>query len=463
MGRLFWKFFFVFWLALLIAGLTVGSTVWLRQLSYIHQHKDEINFEATNFLMIAADIHRLGGDQALLSYISGIQDTTFPDIYAVDEKGHDILNRPLSAEVIQAAHEMIDKYPVSGPVMSINATGKSYLLFALQLKAPQTTTAYLHLPYILQRSHPVSDSQLPLSSLILIGFCVSILFSYILAWYFTKPIKNLREGFTKVANGQLGTRVGDKMGQRDDELSELGASFDMMAKKVQNLFTSQQRLLHDVSHELRSPLARMQAAIGVAQQQPEKAESILLRLEKESQRISDLVGELLLLSKLESSASERDIEKINLCALVKNIVEDAKFEVSDKTVNIKCHPKGVIYTYCQPTLMQRAIENVVRNAIKYVDDETGTVNIYSDRDTSLHEFYIYVDDNGPGVAESELHNIFKPFHKGGQKRIKDSVGLGLAIASRAMAFHGGRIMARNRESGGLQVILVLPLAIIEDA
>ncbi|HIC48181.1 MAG TPA: HAMP domain-containing protein [Methylophaga sp.] len=311
-----------------------------------------------------------------------------------------------------------------------------------------------HLPDKLNHS-PYIAWLLAVPLLIGSGLIAAIFFSAILAWYFTKPIGLLRQSFAKLAEGQLQTRIGEKMGRRHDELVELGKNFDDMAGKIGHLMSAQQRLLHDVSHELRSPLARMQAAIGIAEQQPEKTHEILNRIERESQRMSDLVGELLVLSRLETGVTDNVQTEICLNDLLDEIISDARFEASSKEIKIHYSAIEDIFITVRSELIHRAIENILRNAIKF-SPLNSEVKLTVSTDSEKHRLSIVIEDNGPGVAEADLESIFKPFFRGHLTERNDSIGLGLAIAYRAIDTHGGEIKASNRENGGLRVEVNLP-------
>jgi two-component system, OmpR family, sensor kinase len=235
----------------------------------------------------------------------------------------------------------------------------------------------------------------------------------------------------------------------------LGKNFDDMAGKIGHLMSAQQRLLHDVSHELRSPLARMQAAIGIAEQQPEKTHEILNRIERESQRMSDLVGELLVLSRLETGVTDNVQTEICLNDLLDEIISDARFEASSKEIKIHYSAIEDIFITVRSELIHRAIENILRNAIKF-SPLNSEVKLTVSTDSEKHRLSIVIEDNGPGVAEADLESIFKPFFRGHLTERNDSIGLGLAIAYRAIDTHGGEIKASNRENGGLRVEVNLP-------
>jgi two-component system, OmpR family, sensor kinase len=290
---------------------------------------------------------------------------------------------------------------------------------------------------------------------ITIGTITSLIFGALLAWYFTKPIHTLRTAFAVLGQGNLDIRVAPSMGNRHDELADLGLDFDKMATQIGSLVNAQQRLLHDVSHELRSPLARMQAAIGIAQQQPEETPDNLKRIEMESQRISDLIGELLVLSRLEAGVADRQVDDIDIASLLEDIVENGRFEANQKQVDIEYPGIEAIILPGYGELVYRAVENILRNAIQHSkpEDKISVSACYDDTEKYLH---ISIDDQGPGVEEKYLQDIFQPFFRHKQSKKADGVGLGLTIAQRAVAAHGGKILAKNRPEGGLHVRISIP-------
>jgi len=228
-----------------------------------------------------------------------------------------------------------------------------------------------------------------------------------------------------------------------------------MAGQIHNLVHAQQRLLHDVSHELRSPLARIQAAIGLAQQQPEKIMAMMERIERESQRISDLVGELLVLSRLEAGVSGSESHDFDIGGLLDDIVENARFEAEQYGVVIRYDGIEETVVKGRSELLHRAIENVLRNALQHCK-KGGEVAVIVRFDTGKRRLQVAVYDQGSGVAESDLAAIFEPFFRSGDRGKADSIGLGLAIAYRAIEAHAGRIQASNRPQGGLRIEINIP-------
>jgi signal transduction histidine kinase len=213
--------------------------------------------------------------------------------------------------------------------------------------------------------------------------------------------------------------------------------------------------LHDVSHELRSPLARLQAAIGLAHQQPEKMAASMERIERESVRMDKLVGELLTLARLEAGALNALTEDISMADLLGQIADDASFEAASQKRSVQLQGEADVLVVGQPDLLGRAIENVVRNAIKHSPVD-GEVLLQAQADGK--RLHIRVLDQGPGVPEAELGKIFRPFFRSSDVST-DGHGLGLAIALHVVEAHHGSIKASNRSSsGGLCVEIVLPVA-----
>lgn len=278
------------------------------------------------------------------------------------------------------------------------------------------------------------------------------------AWYFAKPIRHLRNAFTTAAEGNLDTRVGGAMDGRRDELADLGQDFDRMAERLQALMAAQKRLLHDVSHEMRSPLARLQAAIGLARQQPGRVEDSLARIEREGERMNGLIGELLTLSRLEAGVSG-PLEKVDLGELLAGIVEDARFEGSAEQVGIDFTAVPGLFVQANPELLHRAIENVVRNGLRFSPAGASLQVVAKlEADGLIH---LHIADQGVGVPEAELEAIFTPFYRGRNLATGDGYGLGLAIARQVISTVNGKIAAKMKSDGspGLLIEIVLPAAL----
>jgi len=457
MGRLFWKSFLAFWLALLLAGAGVGTAVWLHQRGEQEEGAVLLSGPRAGFAMrMASATLRHAGPEALRDLLLEAQRN--PEgrpagvrLMVVDAAGRDLLGRPVDPEVLAEARQ--GGGHLGSPAQREHAPDGSVWLLYVQgdpLPPPGPGRGPGPGPH-----HPPPPS--PWTP-VAIGVLASLGFSAALAWYLARPIRNLRWAFDAVASGRLETRVAPKMGSRRDEIADLGRDFDRMADRLQHLVASQRRLLHDVSHELRSPLARLQAAIGLARQDPRKLEATLERIERESARLDGLVGEILTLARLEAGTAGPPVEEVDLMELVAAIADDAGFEAAASGRKVSFVGSGELVARVRAELLHRAVENIVRNAVKYTAPGS-TVEVSAER--AGQGFRVTVADRGPGVAEADLAAIFEPFYRGqaGQgAQNSPGFGLGLAIARRAVEAHGGRLTARNREGGGLVMELELPLA-----
>ncbi len=296
--------------------------------------------------------------------------------------------------------------------------------------------------------------------------------SYGLARYLTSPTARLRRAAQQLAAGDLSVRVAPQMGNRRDELADLARDFDLMAERIQALLAAERRLLGDISHELRSPLARMQVALELADQTAdEPTREYLQRIERDAARLNDLIGQLLLLTRLETAAVETRRESIDLSQLVSEVTADADFEARRHSRSVHVAHDAAAHTLGNQELLRRAIENVARNAVRYTREGTA-VEIALNREDArgigstpnaekeeCDYAVITIRDFGPGVPEESLGKLFDPFYRIASARDRQSggVGLGLSIAARAVRFHGGEITARNAEGGGLIIEMRLPL------
>ncbi|HMF91784.1 MAG TPA: ATP-binding protein [Candidatus Angelobacter sp.] len=290
-----------------------------------------------------------------------------------------------------------------------------------------------------------------------VSILIAGLVCYLLGLYLTLPLKKLQSTVKAFAGGNLDVRVGPEIGHRHDELADLGREFDEMAERIAALISSQKRLLADISHELRSPLARLTVALELARKNTNGKGFVALdRIEQESERVNKLVGQLLALTRLESGAERVPPETVVFEELVQQVVDDASFEARPLHKEVRaigleqCRVRG------SAELLRSAVENVVRNGIRYTAEGTAVeVTLRWHMETAV----LTVRDRGPGVPEAELQHIFEPFYRVSEARERTSggVGLGLSIAERTVKLHGGTIRAEN-VLGGLLVTIELPLA-----
>lgn len=282
-------------------------------------------------------------------------------------------------------------------------------------------------------------------------------FSAALAWYLARPIHQLRRGFSRLAEGDFAVRLGESMGRRRDEIADLAGDFDRMAERLAELVAARDRLLHDVSHELRSPLARMRLAIGLLRRDPARFDASLERIDREADHIDEIVGELLTLARLESGV-DKDAEYFDLIDVLNLVLEDVTFEAETQAVHIETSvPKGGLehdwLVAGSGLLIRRAVENILRNALRF--SPTGQAIrvslVRKDQDGLLT-----VEDNGPGIRTAKPSSLLQPFARD-TSSASQGYGLGLAIAERAVAACGGTLSLANRTPTGLLVTIRLPL------
>jgi two-component system OmpR family sensor kinase len=457
-GRLFWKFFFFIFMAQISGIFIMGGTVWLRDLQRRHIEEIDVHPPTAFYIESAAETLKYGGVDALRGLLAK---DMHPRIYAVDESRRELLGRQPAAAMLEQARRVLDDTdsPKSKSVREITAgDGHTYMLFALTWQdemggppPPPPGEMFAGGPPDEGPHHP--GPLLPMG----VSAIASLIFAALLAWHLSKPIRSLRDAFSAVSRGKLDVRPGAEMGSRQDELADLGHGFDHMAAQLQSLMADQRRLLHDVSHELRSPLARMQVAIELAERDPKKVPTCLSRIERENNLINYLIGELLTLSRLGSNAAYSLEEDVAMSDLLPAIAEDAHYEAQAAQRGVKLSGDCLMTVRGSAELLSRAIENVIRNAVRHTAiDSTVLVNAASDpRENTLH---IYVDDQGPGVPEANLERIFEPFFQSGHARNHgESHGLGLAITRSVVMAHGGSVRAMNRAEGGMRIDIALPL------
>jgi signal transduction histidine kinase len=295
------------------------------------------------------------------------------------------------------------------------------------------------------------------AALLGVALAVSGLVSYLLARSISTPVRRLQAAAHTLSAGDLDARAGVEVTSRKDELGVLGREFDSMADRLSSLIDARQRLLRDISHELRSPLARMEMAIGLARQDPGSTPEQLDRVERESDRLDQLIGHILEYARLERDPSTFKFEELDVADLVRQIVHDAEFESQSPPGRLRVTSDDTVTMRGDPSVLHSAIDNVVRNALLHGDRQQPIeVTLLNDADAVR----IAVRDHGAGVREEDLPHIFEPFYRAGAKDSNhvstEGTGIGLAITQRAAALHGGEVSAQNAAGGGLVVTITLP-------
>ncbi|MBT0666063.1 HAMP domain-containing protein [Geobacter pelophilus] len=279
--------------------------------------------------------------------------------------------------------------------------------------------------------------------------------------YFTFPLRRLRKVTQQLAGGDLSARVGEGLVHRKDYVADLARDVDRMAERIESLVGAHQRLIRDVSHELRSPLARLNVALELARQSAGPEHSAPFdRIERESERLNELIGQLLMLTRLESDSSMSQREDIDIADLIRDVAHDVDFEAQSTNRRVVARTTDTMTLSGNRELLRQALENLVRNAARYTEENTEVeISLRKKESGGRCWAHIEVRDHGPGVPETVLYDIFRPFYRVSDSRERQSggTGVGLAISDRAVRLHGGSLRAFNAAGGGLIMEMELPL------
>ncbi|MGC2448447.1 MAG: ATP-binding protein [Candidatus Sulfotelmatobacter sp.] len=408
----------------------------------------------TTVLNDAVSTYEEGGEQQLRKYLDEVEASQHVRAYLFNEHLDEVSRR--------SAPEWALRVAAGGP----RSPHDGFLFPAPPMQRDSKASSDGKHRYTLVMGLPpgprvfIGPRGVPLTGLI-IGVITSGLVCYLLAWFLTKPIVRLRTAARKIAAGDLTARTGAPASMRRDEVAGLMRDFDAMAERLESLLKAQSRLLNDISHELRSPLARLNVALGLARQRAgTESADMLDRIELEASRLNELIGRILTLARLEDGEQLVPQTPVPLGELVESIVEDAEFEAQARHCHVRATmPEGEWIVRGNASLLHSAIENVVRNAIRYTHDGTSVeVELSGVEQAGKHEAVLRVSDAGPGVPPDALGKLFEPFYRLDDARGRQTggVGLGLAITERAVRFHGGRVAAFNRPPTGLIVEIRLP-------
>ncbi|GAB2550570.1 HAMP domain-containing sensor histidine kinase [Rhodanobacter koreensis] len=313
----------------------------------------------------------------------------------------------------------------------------------------------------LSRTHTRLPPRTRQAILLGVQLALSLLFIGVLGWWVARsvarPVEALRDVTRRMAAGELSARVGHPGSMATDELTQLAFDFDAMAERIEALVTHGRGVLQDLSHELRSPLARLHLILDLAQRSthPSEAEAYFRQAEQEIARLDRMTGEMLTLSRLEGGIPGMERERVALDELVRGCIAQAELEAGARQVRLQLLPSQPVAVLGSALLLERALDNLVANAIKF-SPAGGSVELVVRADEGSAE--LSIRDHGPGVPEAELESLFRPFFRGSNAARTDGHGLGLAIVQRVVQVHGGEIDARNGAGGGLEVRLRLPLA-----
>lgn len=442
MPRLFLKVFLWFWATVILVGIAlVLSFVFTPNGSYLPWQDARSTARE-----VIREIDRHGPDAAA-RVLSRLEHSQGLEACLYDDRGTPIAGNHCGPfRDAPTRPPMPDRPNSSGIYRNImrlpSANGKEYILATELPWGPR------------QIHHTVSFFALHW----LLVLLVSSTICYLLTLQLTRPILRLRETSRQISDGNLQARVPPGVEARGDEFGDLARDFNTMAERIENLLSSQRQLISDVSHELRSPLTRMQLAVDLVRKRGGD-DPALSRMQADLERLEHLIARLLTLARVEAGAAAAKWERIDLTSLLTEVAADAQLEARERNCTVVFREANGCTVMGDEHLLRSALENVVRNAVYYTSPGTEVlITLAPAADAGM--MVLEVSDQGPGVPESELQNIFRPFYRVEQARDQQSggAGLGLAIASRVIQLHRGTIAASNRPTGGLQVTIQLPPA-----
>ena len=474
MRSVFWRIFLWFWLAMLLLAAAVAGTIFITDPDQFFPRQLNVPLQRLDHLAASSvEIYERAGPAALRAYLTQLPPApatagrpAHPRAesgYLIDrETGRELSGLPLPTDT----RELVNRAEDSADLQLERLLTE--VLYARPVDGAQSGHRYV---FLLVR--PRTSFLLPTAPhawlQIVAAIATSAVVCYWLARYVVAPVRRLQAAARRLAGGDLGARVGSSptLLHRHDEFSELAVDFDDMAARIENLLTAQRRLIADISHELGSPLTRVNVALGLAfRKAGAECHPELERIKLEAQRLNDLIRQLLLLSELENQPPSEPMETLDLPEMVGEIAADAEFEAGSRRCRVRVtraaaerresSVRGVRH------LLRSALENIVRNAIRYTAADSEVVielDSLAAADGTAARAVVRVRDHGPGVPTAALADLFRPFYRVSEARDRQSggAGLGLAITRQAVEAHGGTVSAANHPEGGLLVEVELPL------
>lgn len=451
MRSLFWKMFFGAWLT---AVIMMVAAVYVTHSRGFGDPRKEGRWEGPAlFHQVSRNLGmtRRHGSEYFRLWLENQPKQVQGRIFAIDRSGSELLGRPIPQSLApllatlsyrnREDHRFIDKKPTVG-FFYPQRDGGSLRVAVIVGKSKEE----LLLRFIVRNFWPI----------LLLSMLASGIACYWLARYLSRPLDKLRAATRRVAAGELDYRVAPSLQNRSDELTDLAHDFDSMTAQLQESMSEQRRLIKDVSHELRSPLARLQVALGIARQKNTGAlDTELDKIGKAADYLEDIIADVLSLPVAGSGHRPLD-DVVEIRSLIEALVEDLQVEARGKHLqfNLQLANEDILIA-TRGSSLTAALENILRNALKY-SPAGGQVSVLLD----MHgeNCRIRVIDSGTGVAEEELKAIFRPFYRTDSARTRESggIGLGLAITQRTILHHGGSISAQNTPTAGLCITVELP-------
>jgi two-component system sensor histidine kinase CpxA len=456
MRGLFFKIFIIFWIAQSLI-FVISTALIVRR----HFEGPQATFELLNSTMQtdargAVRAYEAGGCGALRAYGAGISQAV-----ALQNASGKLVCAAAGFDGVESAAAA----PAAGRLGGVDV-GTRYVW-----RLPVTSASGAQYTFLLSRPRVVphnpnlwhdllrfSFPQLP------VAIAVGGLMTFVLVLLFTRPLAGLRKAAGELATGKLTARVAWPAARTQffghDEIHALMHDFNHMAERLESLVAAQKLLLRDVSHELRSPLARLSVALELARDDADSAMTTHLdRIERETERLNLLIGQLLSLSSMEALERMENFEPVSLNRLIERLIPDAEYEARQRACSVVFHDRAQCTILGNEELLYRAVENVVRNAIRYAESGTEVeIELAANGANGERRATIVVNDCGPGIPEDQLSAIFRPFYRVDAARSPDTggFGVGLAIAERAVRLHKGELSAANREGGGATIRMSFP-------
>lgn len=447
--------FLKIYLAFMVTSLVATVVTLLLSAYYREWSNNSINLVAPTggYISSAELILQTGGEPLLLEWLMAFERHPSVNAYVFDDRGMSLIPSP--PELVQNYALAADSYDAL-----INPLGRTEVL----VKAPITAANGRVYLLVVEFLHPLAVFNLPayLGWGLLASLLLFALWGWLLSSYLTRPLLALQKYVRRFAGGSLDFAINPRLLQRQDELGELSREFGGMASKLSRVLADQRQLIRDVSHELRSPLARMAVALELARMDavPEQQE-YLDRIELENQRLDELIGDLLGMARLEVDPSQHHWQSIACQTLLQQIIADAQFEQAEATLQVS-FPDHELSVRGDITLLRAALENLIRNALLHTRIGTPVDITVEAKPTSVN---IAIRDHGPGVPEDVLPLLLRPFYRNEDARERQAddlqrghrgFGLGLAIAHRVIVHHGGELQLANHPNGGLVAHVTLP-------
>jgi signal transduction histidine kinase len=433
MNSLFTKILLWFWCSL---AITVVGSAFISALN-VNQNVTDAEAPAARRMTFEMEEARAayenGGRPALQAFMENLQRIYLIHGILTDESGRDLLTGQNRMDLIRKYRRPpMEFIRLMGDVTAARPSDDGRYWFISIAPRPKVASWFLTPEHIF-------------------WMFATLLLCYWLALHLTSPVRALQKAVERFGHGDLAARVNST---RRDELGQLAGAFDRMAGRIETLLAAERRLLLDISHELRSPLARLGVAVELARS-GDDTESALNRIQKESDRLNALVGQLLQVTRAEGDPNSLRHDPIRLDQLVQQLVDDSRIEASARGCGLQYEPREPVTVAGDPELLRRAVENVIRNAIRYSPRESN-VEVHLARNNG--KVVVDVRDRGPGVPEDALPRLFDAFYRvePDRDRASGGIGLGLSIARRAIELHKGSIRAKNAKPG-LEVELELPV------